>query len=156
MAKTRDISGLDQGEQNTDLPKGKNYLLAIGIDDYTHCPTLHNAVKDAKDLAAVLKKRFQFEANNIVELHDSEATKRNIYNALRTLAGKINPNDNFLLYFSGHGEYDKVFKLGYWVPIEAEKDAIDQYIPNSKPHSRLYLQTDVHKNTGRSCRYIKD
>ncbi len=31
----------------------------------------------------------------------------------------VTPNDNILIYFSGHGEYDEDFDTGYWIPIEA-------------------------------------
>ena len=130
--KTKDIHGLAQNEPSPNSPKGKNYLLAIGIDQYAHCPKLHNAAKDARDMVAVLKKRFQFEEEQIIELYDEKATKRSIYDSLDNLASKITDTDNFLLYFSGHGEFHKRFKLGYWVPVEAEKEAFDQYIPNSE------------------------
>ena len=43
------------------------------------------------------------------------ATERNIYNGFRKLAKMIGPNDNLVIYFSGHGEYDEVLMrlLGY-------------------------------------------
>lgn len=129
---TKDIEGFLSNEARPLRPKGKNYLLVIGINDYAHCPKLHNAVKDAREITTVLKKRFRFETDQITELYDEEATKRNIYDTLRMLASKITKSDNFLFYFSGHGEYDKIFQIGYWVPVEAEKNAVDEYIPNSE------------------------
>ena len=81
---TKDISGLPN-DPTTPRVKGKNYLLAIGIDDYVHCPKLHNAVKDTKEILTVLKSRFQFEQKHITELYDHQATKRNIYRAFRKM-----------------------------------------------------------------------
>lgn len=128
----KDIHGIEDASNPTIAPKGNNYLLIIGIDKYVYCPPLQNAVKDAKELVDVLKKRFRFEEQHITTLYDEEANKGNIYNAFRKLATLVKPVDNLVIYFSGHGEYDKIFNLGYWVPIEAEKSKVDQYIPNSE------------------------
>lgn len=111
-------------------PKGKNYLLAIGIDKYTHLPPLFNAAKDAQDVVALLQERFQFDKSRVTELYNEKATKRNIIKAFRSFVEKVTKADNFLVYFSGHGEYDKVFKIGSWIPVEAEKEATEQYIDN--------------------------
>ena len=93
--------------------KNKNYLLVIGIDNYLHCPTLYNAVKDAQDIVEVLETRFQFESKNIKTLYNQAATKSNIYQAFEYFAETVTPADSFLLYFSGHGEFKKLFNLGY-------------------------------------------
>lgn len=111
---------------------GKNYLLVIGIDTYAHCPILFNAVKDAKEIVEVLQTRFRFHPENITTLYNEKANKRNIYNAFRSLQRKVTTDDNFLVYFSGHGEFDKDFGLGYWIPVNAEIGATEQYIPNSE------------------------
>ncbi len=113
-------------------PAGNNYILAIGIDQYLHCPRLYNAVKDTKDLIQVLTQRFQFDEANITELYDQEATKANIYTAFRSLVKKVSPTDNLIIYYSGQGEYDNLFKLGYWIPAEAELGAVEQYVSNSE------------------------
>ena len=124
---------LEQEDHNAATQKaGKNYLLVIGIDEYVHCPTLYNAVKDAKDIVEVLISRFQFETENIQTLYNQAATKSNIYKAFEYFAEKVTPADNFLLYFSGHGEFKKLFNLGYWIPVEAEIDATHKFIPNSE------------------------
>lgn len=114
------------------LPQGINYLLVIAIDSYVHCPRLYNCVKDAHDLIELLTERYRFERNHIKELYEQQATKQNIYRAFREMAQRVTPNDNLLIYFSGHGEYDKVFRQGYWIPVDAEPDHHDQYIPNSE------------------------
>lgn len=113
-------------------PQGINYLLVIAIDAYIHCPPLYNCVKDAHDLIVLLTDRYRFERQNIKELYNQQATKSNIYRTFREMAQRITPNDNLLIYFSGHGEYDKIFKQGYWIPVEALQDNHDQYIPNSE------------------------
>ena len=120
-------------------PTGANHLLVIAIDDYVHCPKLNNCVKDAQDLIKVLDTRYGISIDNKIlpPLFNAEATQKNIVYSFRQLAEKVRPQDSVLIYFSGHGEYDKVLKQGYWVPVEATKGGIDTYLPNSEV--RVYL-----------------
>ena len=115
----------------TAIKKGKNYLFAVGINDYVHCPKLKNAVKDVQDFIQLLTTKYQFEAENIITLFDAAANSRNIQKAFRQLAEKINHDDNLIIYFSGHGEFDRIFQQGYWIPVEAEAGSFDTYLPNS-------------------------
>ncbi|MDA7625744.1 caspase family protein, partial [bacterium] len=130
---TKHIGSFIKGEKKpTNHPNGKNYLLTIAIDDYEYCPKLHNAVKDAKDLINVLTSRYQFESENILTLINENATEENILLTFRQLASSISPADNLIIFFSGHGEYDPIFKEGYWVPVNAKQGAIQDYVSNSK------------------------
>ncbi|RMG88804.1 MAG: caspase family protein, partial [Bacteroidetes bacterium] len=113
-------------------PHGKNYLFAIAIDEYAHCPKLYNPVRDALELKAVLSERYDFEPQNIITLFNEAATESNIIHAFRDLARSISPSDNLVLFFSGHGEFDDVFNEGYWIPVDARRGAWEDYIPNSK------------------------
>ena len=88
----------------TATKKGKNYLFAVGINDYVHCPKLKNAVKDVQDFIQLLTTKYQFEAENIITLFDAAANSRNIQKAFRQLAEKINHDDNLIIYFSKHPE----------------------------------------------------
>lgn len=110
---------------------GRHFLLAIAIDAYEHCPHLFNCQKDADDLIAVLTTRYQFEEAHVTRVYTPDATRERIYNALRDLVHQVTPNDNLLIYFSGHGELDEAFDEGYWIPVEAQRNKHDQYIPNS-------------------------
>lgn len=112
-------------------PQGVNYLVVIGIDTYAHCPRLYNCVKDANDLITLLTERYRFESEHIRTLFNKNATRANIYQAFRSIAECVMPYDNLIIYFSGHGEYDPVFKRGYWIPVDAQQNNYDQYISNS-------------------------
>lgn len=125
-------SFLKKEERSHNSDGGKNYLLAIAIDDYDYCPKLYNAVKDAHDLIEVLTSRYQFAKENVITLINKEATEENILRTFRQLASTISPSDNLIIFFSGHGEYDDVFKEGYWVPVNAKQGAIQDYVSNSK------------------------
>lgn len=102
--------------------KGQNYLFTIGIDRYKHWPPLHCAVKDVEDFAKVLLDHYQFDEDNWISLKDEEATEQQILSKFRDLAKMVTPEDNLIMYFSGHGHYDEVTKTGYWIPVNARKE----------------------------------
>src|SRR5690242_18178669 len=96
--------------------KGENYLLMIGIDNYANWKPLHNAVKDVRDISKLLTERYQFEATHLISLIDDEATEDNIRQKLLEVKKNITPEDNLIVFFSGHGHYDEDLDEGYWVP----------------------------------------
>jgi len=120
-------------DQTTEyIPTGINYLFVIAIDVYQHCPRLYNCIADAKQLIEVLTTQYFFEEKNVITLFDEAATEGNIFNAFRRLAQKVTHSDNLIIYFSGHGEYDKVFQEGYWIPVNAHQSAQEDFVSNSK------------------------
>jgi len=111
--------------------KGKNYLLTIGIDAYAHWKPLNNAVRDVQDLTKMLTERYQFAPDEVMMLFNEEATEDNIRKTLLDVKRSMTPEDNLILYFSGHGHYDKELDEGYWVPANARVDRPSDYISNS-------------------------
>ena len=114
-----------------DAATARNYLLVIGINDYLEWPKLYNATNDANGIAGTLSGLYNFNFSDITILLDSQATRSNIYNTLRGYAEKVGPKDNFMIYFSGHGFFDKILNEGYWVPVEAERKSIANLVSNS-------------------------
>ncbi|MFN7117688.1 MAG: SUMF1/EgtB/PvdO family nonheme iron enzyme [Saprospiraceae bacterium] len=124
---------------------GKNYLLAIAIDEYEHCASLRNCVKDAKAIVKVLSERYHFE--HVIELYNPDATKRKIVEKLKELRGKIQKDvDNLVIYFSGHGETDREDDdtIGYLVPVEAQMGDESDYLPHSFFKDMLHLIKTKH------------
>lgn len=114
-----------------DEPKvrhGKNYLLVIGIDKYPDMPPLSNAVLDAKRVASLLTEKYQFNSTDFFSLYDSEASQDAIIKKFGELADIVTEEDTLLAYFAGHGEYDKKYDVGYWIPYDAKKGQIGSYI----------------------------
>jgi len=111
--------------------EGNNYLFTIAIDAYEHCGKLQNARKDAEDLIDCLMKHYRFDEPQLFTLFDEAATKEHIFAGFRKLAELLGPNDNLLVYFSGHGHFDDVLKEGYWIPVEAHYASITDYISYS-------------------------
>ncbi len=122
---------LENAQPATEMPRGKAYIFAIGINQYEHCPPLFNAVNDALQMVELLTSKYQFERAEVTTLLDKNATRRNIFLHLEDLARRITPRDNLLIYFSGHGTYKDIIDEGFWVPVEAHLDDPGSFIPNS-------------------------
>jgi Caspase domain/Glucodextranase, domain B len=115
-----------------DAGKTKNFLVVIGINDYQSWPHLNNSFKDANDVYETLISKYNFERENATLITNAQATRNTLYNTLRSHIEKVSSNDNLLIYFSGHGYFDKLLNEGYWIPVEAQKNDFSGYIPNTQ------------------------
>ncbi|MFK7971700.1 MAG: caspase family protein [Bacteroidia bacterium] len=117
--------------------KGKNYLLMIGIDRYQYWNPLHNATKDCRDIKQVLSNSYNFDPSYTIMLSNRQATRERILETLESLQSRLSEDDNLLIYYAGHGYYDKRSNRGYWVPVDARLNKISDYIRNSTIHDYL-------------------
>jgi hypothetical protein len=112
------------------ITTGKYVALVIGINSYSgYWPKLKNAVNDAKGVADILKKEYIF--NDIYTLFDEQATRKNILEKLDWLSRNLTKDDNLLIFYSGHGQYNKILNKGFWVPADADANSVADYISNS-------------------------
>ncbi len=159
---------------STDFLVKHNYLLAIGVNYYTdqEIANLSNCVNDMEGLIEVLSTDYWFDVGNIHYLRSSdvdreedeeachkkaeaerlergfavvaEATHENIIAQLRNLAKKLEPEDNVIIAYSGHGIYDEVFDEGYWMPSDSEHGNNSTYIENSTIRTALNAMKSRH------------
>ena len=47
------------------------------------------------------------------------------------LSRKINKNDNLVIFYAGHGNYDKKTEKGYWMPSNSNRDFEENIILNT-------------------------
>jgi hypothetical protein len=120
---------LDGEEYN--VAKAKNFLFVVGINEYEHWHKLNNAVKDATDITSTLMSLYSFDFANVTMLKNEQATRSNIYKSLRSLIEQITPQDNLVIYYSGHGHFDELLNEGYWVPVDAKLGSSGDYLSNS-------------------------
>lgn len=112
--------------------KGKNYFLGIGIDKYQSWPQLNNAKNDILKFEAILESKYGFEKPDVTLLLDSAATRKAIINAIRTYLSKVKPNDNVIIYLSGHGNEDQLVDGGYYfIPQDADIDDVSSAVKSS-------------------------
>jgi hypothetical protein len=87
------------------------YALLIGVGTYRHHPhlNLRVTVADAQSLATVLcdPQVAGYPADQVTVLHDDTATRDGILAALATLATRTTADSTVVLYYAGHGYYDR-------------------------------------------------
>jgi hypothetical protein len=101
------------------------------VEDYQD-PTiadLSNPVNDANKLYKVLANKYSFKQENISLLQIP--TMREVTQALENYFNLLSDNDNLLIFYAGHGYWDKKFKQGYWLPADADRENRGTWIPNS-------------------------
>ena len=96
-------------------PRGKYYALVIGINDYVYAPKLKTAIKDAQAVGAVLRQQYGFDTRIL-----TDATREDIIHALADYRRTLDENSNLLIYYAGHGVYDKDADKTYWLPSDGE------------------------------------
>jgi len=140
---TRTLEGL--GLSRESLPN--YYALIIGVSDYKNAnnemPNLDQPVIDAKQLKDVLTSRYTFEDSKVKFLPNP--TRSEVIHALEKLSGEVTEKDNVLVFFAGHGVWDKQKKFGYWLASDADTQDRSTWIPNST--LKDYLGTINSKHT---------
>jgi len=108
---------------------GEYRALIIGINDYKdpQIPDLETPLNDARAIAELLKVKYGFTVETILA---KQATRERIYNALRTLSSKAEPNDSILIYYAGHGDLDRQYDDGWWIPHDASAGNPLTYLDN--------------------------
>ena len=109
----------------------RNFLFLIAIDNYKKLRKLNNCNREVREFKKVLFERYFFSSNLTYELSNDKATNKNIHDALRGYTKQITKNDNLIIYFSGHGEYDKKTDRGFWAPFNAIPDDISTFFSNA-------------------------
>ncbi len=120
-------------EINSDtFETGEYYALIIGVSEYedTEIPDLKNEpTKDATKFSNILNKKYSFEKENITLLLNP--TRKQIIREFLKLKKIITKQDNLIIFYAGHGDYDKESAVGYWIPANAENGFPDTYIYNT-------------------------
>ena len=90
--------------KTTHLIQKNAYAIVIGISNYPGSSyDLRYCDDDADEVYNMLINDYNFLPENIILLKDGSATKSGIDSAFATINSKINPNDIFYFYYSGHG-----------------------------------------------------
>lgn len=95
------------------------YALVIGINAYRHIDKLQTATNDAKTIAGLLDQKYGFITRLVL---DQDATREKIMNELNEFRAKLKPDDKLLIYYAGHGVYEKDTDASFWLPVDAKRD----------------------------------
>jgi len=99
------------------LADRRDYAIMFATNDYDHWPDLVNPIPDAETLKAVLENDYGFEVKIV-----SNPTREQVLSELRTAHQRtFGPADQLLIFFAGHGTYDREIADGFVVA----KDSLD-------------------------------
>ena len=110
--------------------EGKNYCLLIGAQNYNDLsiPSLENPIQDAVRLKLILKKDYDFEEGTIFNLFNPSAN--DVKRQLLELTTVIQPEDNLLIFYAGHGIWVEKEKKGYWLLVDAKRNDSTTWLQN--------------------------
>jgi TPR repeat protein len=103
---------------------GAYYALVIGNNTYTYWPSLNTPEQDARDVAEVLSRKYGFKTKVLLN-----ATRFDLLQALNDFRKTLTENDNLLVYYAGHGHFERQIQRGYWVPVDSATDSDVNWIP---------------------------
>lgn len=115
VAKTRATQSSDDDAAISREQTGPYYALLIGVNDYQHLPKLKTAVNDAQGMSEILHTQYGFETTIL-----RNPSREQITHALNSFRRELDRNANLLIYYAGHGFYDKEADKAYWLPADAE------------------------------------
>lgn len=109
---------------------GRNYCLLVAAQNYTdtQIPSLENPIGDAIKLKLILKEKYSFEEAQIKTLFNPSSN--DIKRQLLELTNTIQPEDNLLIFYAGHGIWVEKEKKGYWLMTDAKRNDVNTWLPN--------------------------
>ena len=112
----------------------KYRALIMGVSKYENegpgLQSLDNPSKDAQLVYDMLTKNYTFEPSDVILLKNP--TRQSIIDAFDKLSNETAESDNVIVFYAGHGVWDKQKELGYWLPSDAEMKSKSAWIANSQ------------------------
>jgi len=129
------------------LHQGNYRAVIIGNDQYQDKEgvwhTLKTATKDAEAVAEILSKHYSFEDVTLLK----DVNRREILLEMKKLSKRVEPNDNILVYYAGHGYLDEETNRGYWIPVDAQGEDTTTFIRNSTIRDEINIIAEKTKHT---------
>jgi len=109
---------------------GRYYALVIGNQNYASLEHLQTPLRDAERAAKVLADKYGFTVQVLEDANDISMLR-----AINDLNSVLQPDDNVLIYYAGHGTrlQSGQTESGYWLPVNADPPPKDTYwVPNEQ------------------------
>jgi hypothetical protein len=108
-----------------DVDFGEYHALIIGNNNYAEFPDLSTPVNDARAIARMLEDKYGFKTMVLIN-----ADRYTILQTLNSYRERLSEQDNFLLYYAGHGTLDEKNDRGHWLPVDASPNNPANWISN--------------------------
>ena len=132
-----DVHNKDKDQLNI-KPNGKYYALLIGNSEYqVEWTSLTSPINDINEISKLLKNKYKFEKVITVP----NATREKMFEAFENLATITTDNDYVLIYYAGHGDIKG--NKSYWIPVDAKKKSIRNWI-NISDIENILLEIPAH------------
>jgi len=139
-------AGATNKVQNT-FSRGNYRAVIIGNDQYKDrngvWKNLKTAVKDAEIVASLLQEEYGF--NDVTLLRN--AGRKDILGEFKRLSKRVEPHDNVLVYYAGHGHLDDEERRGYWIPTDGQGLDDTTFIRNSTIRDEINIIAEKTKHT---------
>lgn len=124
------LKGLKATKAMQEVTVGRYFALIIGIDKYSGAwKPLRNAVNDAGAVLTQLQGDYEF--HTVRTLFNEQGTRAGILKEFEWLMANVKENDNVLIFYSGHGDYNETLQRGFWVPADAKSSSVGELISNT-------------------------
>jgi len=125
-----------------------NYrALVIGNNNYQdpkgRWQVLETAVADAQSVSEILETDYGFTDVTLL----TNASRREIINALAALAKRTQAGDSVVVFYAGHGHLDEWRGQGFWIPVDAIAGEVTSYIRNSAIRDEISVIASRAKHT---------
>jgi len=132
---------------STPYLQGNYRAVIIGNSTYQDKKGVWHSLKtpgnDADVFASVLHQDYGFADVTVLK----DAGRRDILLALSDLSSRVEPNDNVLVYYAGHGHLNEETNRGYWIPVDAEGEDSTTFIRNSTIRDEINIIAEKTKHT---------
>lgn len=144
----KEKTGAEAVQNELRLPRVPEYhALIIGVSDYQYegpqLQDLNKPIEDAERIFQVLASKYMFNKEKMTLLRNP--TREAIINELDALTQKVKSNENVLVFYAGHGYYDRNTDFGFWLPSDAKTTSRANWIANSTVKD--YLKAIPAKHT---------
>lgn len=130
---------------SSELQKQKYHALFIAVQDYEDesVVDLNQPVADARALMTALRNEYHFAEDDMIFLNNPN--RATIIETFDQLTREVGANDNFLIFYAGHGIWDDDIEQGYWLPSDAKKSSKAAWLSNGT--IRDYIRAIDSKHT---------
>ncbi|MDR6761655.1 hypothetical protein J2Y38_001864 [Flavobacterium sp. 2755] len=98
-----------------------NKIIAVAINEYDDIELnkIQNTKSDIEEVISILTNKYVFEDVDFI-FEKENTTRKKLFSILNNYFVNALDDENILLIFAGHGEYNSVLETAYWLPSDSD------------------------------------